>query len=283
MNERGKLVRTNEIVPWTERIATRNSGGEENAPWWVNDKYKLHQFCKDHGFPMPEVYAFWKTPKELDLGNAPRKFVLKPTVMFSAWGVMLLEKRDDGTFYDQLKGRVLTLQQIEAEQQRAYDLCKYKDSYRLMMEEKIEGRDPEQAVPLDYKVSVFYDEPGQVHQINRNPEILEFAFFDGSFDRLDLQDKIVSDWTTKHQGQHDRPEDYEEMLRIACSLTKALGTPFMRVDMFAGPRGPVVGELTPSPGDAFYGNNFKYTAEYDAELGRAWSEAERRITADNAE
>ena len=281
LNDESRITDTQEIVSWTSRVASRNSGKEANAPWWVNDKYKLHQFCKDLGFPMPEVYAFWKTPSELNLDNAPKKFVLKPTVMFSAWGVMLLERRDDGKFYEELKGRVLDFKQIMDEQQRAYDLCKYKGSYRLMMEEKIEGRNPDQPVPLDYKISVFYDEPGQVHQINRNPEVLEFAFFDGSFDPLDLNGKIVSDWTTKHQGQHDRPEDFEEMLRIATDLTKALGTAFMRVDMFAGPNGPVVGELTPSPGDAFYGNNFEYTNEYDMELGKAWFEAEKRMAVDN--
>lgn len=266
--------------PWTKRIADRNSGNENEIPWWVNDKYRLHTFCKENGFPMPDVYKFWKTPAELNLDEAPNKFVLKPTVMFSAWGVMLLEKRDDGTFFDELKGRILTFEQIKAEQEAAYDRCKYKGSYRLMMEEKIESRNVGQPVPLDYKISVFYDAPGQVHQINRNPQVLEYAFFDGDFKPLELDRTIISDWSTKNKGIHDRPEDYDKMLRIASDLTKALRTPFMRVDMFAGPNGPVIGELTPSPGDAFYGNNFKYTEEYDLELGQAWLDAEKRIAAD---
>lgn len=269
------------LTPWTSKIAARNSGNEENIPWWVNDKYKLHQFCKEHGFPMPEVYSFWKTPSEMSLENAPQKFVLKPTVMFSMWGVMLLSRLDDGNFYDDLTGRTLTFEQVRAEQQAAYDRCQYKGAYRLMMEEKVEGRNPGQAVPLDYKVSVFYDEPRLVQQINRNHKILEFAFFDGKFDPLDLERTFISDWSTTKKGQHDRPDDYEEMLLIASNLTKALKTPFMRVDMFAGPRGPIIGELTASPGDAFYGNNYRYTDDFDSELGSAWLEAEKRIVADN--
>lgn len=267
--------------PWTKRIADRNSGNESGTPWWVNDKYLLHNFCKEHGFPMPLVYNFWKTPSEMNFDQAPKKFVLKPTVMFSMWGVMLLERLDDGTFHDELKDRVLTFEQIQAEQQLVYERCKYKGSYRLMIEEKIESHVPGQPVPFDYKVSVFYDEPGQVHQINRNPQVVEYAFFDGEFEPLELDGTIISDWSTTHQGQHDRPEDYKEMLQIACDVTKALRTPFMRVDMFAGPNGPVIGELTPSPGDAFYGNNFKYTDEYDTRLGQAWLEAEKRLAADN--
>lgn len=270
------------MEPWTKKIADRNSGNEAQIPWWVNDKYKLHMFCKEHGFPMPEVYEFWKTPSEMDFDQAPNKFVLKPTVMFSMWGVMLLEKLDDGTFYDELKGRNLTFDQIQAEQQAVYDRCKYKGSYRLMMEEKIDSGIPDQPIPFDYKIAVFYDQPGQVLQINRNPAVPENAFFDGNFEPLDLDRTIISDWSKKKQGQHDRPECYEEMLKIACEVTKALGTPFMRVDMFAGPNGPVIGELTASPGDAFYGNNYKFTDQYDAELGRAWAEAEKRMEAEES-
>ncbi|MGP5164291.1 ATP-grasp fold amidoligase family protein [Arthrobacter rhombi] len=267
-------------TPWTKRIAARNAGEEKNIPWWVNDKYKLHKFCKEHGFPMPEVFAFWKTPDEMNFDQAPMKFVLKPTVMFSAWGVMLLEKRDDGTFYDELKGRALTFEQIMAEQKSVYDRCKYKGAYRLMIEEKIEGPNSEQPIPLDYKIAVFYDVPGQVLQINRNPKKVENAFYDGAFEPLDLDRKIISDWSTKPKGEHDRPEAYEEMLQIASSVTMALGTPFMRVDMFVSPHGPVIGELTPSPGDAFYGNNYKFTDDYDADLGEAWLAAEERLAAD---
>ncbi|MGW9402565.1 ATP-grasp fold amidoligase family protein [Arthrobacter sp. NPDC055585] len=270
-------------TPWTTRIAHRNAGKETNIPWWVHDKFKLHNFCKEHGFPTPDVYNFWKTPGEITFDGAPKKFVLKPTVMFSMWGVMLLEKLDDGTFHDELKDRVLTFENIQAEQQKVYERCKYKGAYRLMMEEKIESRNPGQPVPLDYKIAVFYDEPGQVQQINRNPAIPENAFFDGSFEPLDLTHTIISDWSTTKRGEHDRPDDYEEMLQIAADVTKKLGTPFMRVDMFAGPSGPVVGELTASPGDAFYGNNYKLADAYDLELGRMWLEAEQRIADHNAQ
>ncbi len=270
----------NGFMTWNERMQLRNAHKETTANWWVNDKYELNKFCKKHGFPMPHVYKFWNTPSDLNLDDAPKKFVLKPTVMFSAWGVMLLEKRDDGTYFEELKGRVMTFKQILEEQNYAYDLCKYKGSYRLMMEEKIESGNSDQPVPLDYKVSVFYDKPGQVHQINRNTKPMEFAFFDGNFDPLVLDGRIDSAWDTKAQGKHERPDHFEEMLRIATEVTKTLGTPYMRVDMFAGPNGPVIGELTPSPGDAYYGNNFKYTDAYEEELGQEWVDALKRQEAD---
>lgn len=270
----------NGFMTWNQRMKLRNAHKEDTANWWVNDKFKLHNFCKENGFPMPKVYKFWKHPSEMNFDDAPKKFVLKPTVMFSAWGVMLLEKRDDGTYFEELKGRVMTIEKILEEQLYAYDLCKYKGSYQLMMEEKIESGNPDQPVPLDYKVNVFYDKPAQVHQINRNTKVMEFAFFDGDFNPLELDGRIDSKWDTKAQGKHERPEQYEEMLRIATEVTKALGTPYMRVDMFSGPNGPVIGELTPSPGDAYYGNNFKYTDAYEIELGQLWDYALERVEAD---
>src|SRR5690606_24325533 len=97
---------------------------------------------------------------------------------------------------------------------------------------------------------------------------------------LDLEGTIVSDWSKKKMGQHVRPHDYEKMLQLAIDVTKAIGTPYMRVDMFVGPNGPVIGELTASPGDAFYGNNYKFSEAYDLELGKAWSEAELRLASD---
>lgn len=267
------------VLPWTKRIGERNANKESNIPWWVNDKFRLHNFCQEHGFPMPKVYAFWKTPDEMDFSSAPKKFVIKPSVMFSMWGVMLLEKLEDGTYYDELKGRILTFDQILSEQTSVYERCKYKGAYRLMMEEKIEGVTSDKPIPFDYKVSVFYDKPGQVLQIDRNPSDPENAFFDGAFEPLDLELSIISDWTKKKQGVHVRPETYEKMLEIASAVTKAIGTPYMRVDMFVGPSGPVIGELTASPGDAFYGNNYKFTESYDLELGQAWADAEKRLAA----
>ncbi|KGN35695.1 ATP-grasp fold amidoligase family protein [Knoellia subterranea] len=266
-------------VAWTQRIAMRNAGREQDVPWWVNDKYKLHMFCAEHGYPVPRPFAFWRTPDEMDLGVGPDRFVLKPTVMSSSWGVMLLERLGDGTYFEQLSRRTLTQAQILAEQVRVHDRCKYKSSYRLMVEEWIEGPGPDKRIPLDYKVSVFYDEPRHVLQIDRNPQSIELAFFDGGFNVLTLPGSVELD-PSRSLGQPVRPSEAEEMLQVATRLTTQLRTPFMRVDMFVGPRGPVIGELTASPGGAFYGNSHKYSDAYDEELGQAWAAAEERIHRD---
>lgn len=268
-------------MKWTERIGQRNGGKEPDAPWWVNDKFKLHQWATDNGLPMPKMLRSWKTPDEIDLSGLPTRFVLKPSVMFSTWGVMLLERMPNGKYWESLKSRELTLEQIKAEQELAYGHCKYKGSYRVIVEERVESPYEGEAIPLDYKVYSFYGQPYLIHQINRNVTPVRFAFFDGAFDPLDLDYAIVSDWKSRPKDQPVRPDEWEELLRIAGEVTRVLRTPYMSVDMFVGQNGPVIGELTPSPGDAFYRNNFHFSDAFDQQLGDEWTAAEERIRRDS--
>lgn len=266
---------------WTERIGDRNSGNGpgENAAWWVNDKVKLHEFCNANNIPMPALKGNWSLPDELSPEDLKEPLVLKPSVMFSAWGVMMLEPISSGKWFEALRRRTLTFDQIVSEQRAAYERCEYKGSYRLIAEERIEDENPQFTVPLDYKVSVFYDRAEQVHQIDRNRDKVEYTFMDREFNLLP-EGSIISEWRTTTAGEPHVPETGGLMLEIAEQLTKTLKTPFMRVDMFNGKNGPVVGELTPSPGDAYYGNNFKYSNDYDLLLGECWEEALTRMSQD---
>lgn len=165
------------MTRWTDFIKARNSGEEPGAPWWVNDKVKLHKWAKSNEFPMPKILRSWATPEELELTDLPKRFVLKPSVMFSTWGVMLLEQLPDGNYWESLRERRLTTEQILSEQQRAYERCKYKGAYRLIVEERVDSPDKEQAIPLDYKVYSFYGQTYLVHQINRNHSPIRMNFF----------------------------------------------------------------------------------------------------------
>lgn len=266
-------------TPWTKRVSERIAGKEPATPWWVNDKYKLHKFCSDNGLPMPKLYQSWKTPDLIDLTEAPGEFVLKPSGMHSEWGVMVLRRLDDGRFYDSLQNRILTEDVILREQEKVYDKSKYKGSYRVLVEEKIVSSGQGADIPFDYKVYCFYDKPLMVQQFDRNDHRTQAAFFDGDFFPLDLSGRIESNWDHYQLGTPVVPEGAREMLKIAAEVTTKLNTPFMRVDMFASDRGPVIGELTPAPGGAYYGKTYTFTEKYDAELGEEWSAAEARIAA----
>lgn len=259
---------------WTGMQRKRLEGKEADVPWWVNDKLRLHRFCEEAGLPMPDLHAVWNHPEGVDFSVCPDRFVLKPSVMHSAWGVMVLERaEEDGCFRETLTGRLLSEENIRREQIAVYDRCKYKGSYRIFAEERVDDA-ASRGVPLDYKVFCYFDRAMMIQQIDRNVSPKQSAWFDEHFEPLPVDGHIESDWEHIHQGPHVRPVEWRRMLDIAVAATRNLNTPFMRVDMYDSQKGPVIGELTPAPGGPYYGDWYRFTHAYDAELGEAWLRAE---------
>ncbi|CAM3240279.1 ATP-grasp fold amidoligase family protein [Corynebacterium gottingense] len=265
------------MTTWVKKVEERLNHTEKNVPWWVNDKAKLHTFCQENEIPMPRLYKYWDTPEELvSLDELPSKFVLKPTVMHSNWGVQLLERRENGRYWDSLNRREYGLEGIKLVQEEAYSKCNYKGQYKLMAEEFVESPDPKKPVPLDYKVYCFYDQPLLIQQVDRNSGRDRHVFFDGDFNELPRKGYVESDWKHIDYGEPVIPADPDALLDAAVKTTVKLGTPFMRVDMFHGKQGTVLGELTPAPGPLYYKKIMWLSESFDLELGSAWVRAEAR-------
>ncbi|MBL5978356.1 hypothetical protein JAO85_13785 [Comamonas sp. NyZ500] len=266
-------------MKWTEYTKLRVDGQEKNVPWWTNDKIKLHNFCKEHGLPTPDISAIWKHPSEIDLSNAPKEFVLKPSVLHSAKGVMVLKRTDDGKFHEAFSDKALTQDDIIRIQTKAYDECKFKSAYKIFIEEKVKGDDHVGDIPLDYKIYTFYGVPMMVWQFNRNQKPKRAAWFDGNFRPLRMRECIRSEWKLLHHGVHVLPRDWENMLAIASKASILVDSPFISVDMFSSTRGALIGEFTPAPGGPFYGDMYKFTEEFDTTMGKAWEDALERMKA----
>jgi len=261
-------------------MADRIKHVEKGVPWWVNNKSTLNQFCSDKGIPAPVVFKQWDAPGKADFSGIPERFVLKPNLMSSSAGVMILHNIGNDQYYDSMSNQALSKQEIVEKQSELFEKSKYKKSYRLMAEELVmDARDPNR-IPIDYKVYCFYDKPVLVQQIDRNIKRTGTAFFDGQFQQLDLDGKIESNWKHYQLIEPIRPSTADEMLRVAAELTKAIKTPFMRVDLYNSTRGALVGELTPAPGGPYHGTLYKFTEQYDLELGREWAGALGRIRDD---
>lgn len=264
-------------MKWTEYQRLRVTGAEKDVPWWTNDKIRLNVFCQEHNLPTPKMSAVWKHPKEIDLSLADEEFVLKPSVLHSAKGVMVLKRVGDGMFYESFSGKELTQEDIVRVQTAAYDGCKFKSAYRIFIEEKIRGDDDVGEIPLDYKIYTFYGEPMMVFQFNRNASPKRAAWFDGDFRPLRLRECIRSDWQVINHGVHILPRDWQNMLEIASRASILVKSPFISVDMFSSDRGAMIGEFTPAPGAPFYGKMYKFTEEFDSLLGGAWEAASKRM------
>ena len=267
------------MMTWVEKVEQRLNHTEKNVPWWVNDKAKLHNFAEEHGIPMPEVFRYWDEPSQLEtLEDLPSRFVLKPTVMHSNWGVQLLERKEPGKYYDSLNSATYALDGIRKVQENAYSKCNYKGQYKLMAEEFVQSPDEAKPVPFDYKVYCFYDTPMLVQQVDRNGSKDKHFFFDGEFNPLPSEGYVESDWRHVELGEPVIPHDPAALLEAAVRTTVALNTPFMRVDMFHGKNGTVIGELTPAPGPLYYKKIMWLSDSFDEELGQAWELAEQKVT-----
>jgi hypothetical protein len=65
-------------------------------------------------------------------------------------------------------------------------------------------------------------------------------------------------------------------------VTLKLKAAFISVDCYATPTGPVLGELTHTPGAPWYRNMFVFSDQFDQELGHAWKAANERLGAREA-
>lgn len=258
---------------WTERITERLRHAETEVPWWVNDKVRLYNFCIANDLPMPQMYKKWRRPELMNLAVLPDEFVLKPSVMHSSWGVMVLSRMEQNKYFEALSSRVLTEDAIRREQISVFEKCKYKGSYNLFAEMRVSGPNADQPIPLDYKVFVFYDTVALIQQIDRNGKPNRMAWFDGEFRALELSGRVESDWSKVHLGEHRVPDAAKSMLEIAKHATVALKTPFMRVDMFSHDGVGLIGEMTPAPGGPYYKDWYEFTHSFDLELGHHWSDA----------
>lgn len=270
-------------IRWTEYLRRRVKHEEVNIPWWVNNKTTLNEFCLKNGFPVPKIFSIWEDPNDISLHRLPESFVLKPNLMSSSQGVMVLRSLGDDRFYDSLSEKEFSMSEIVEIQNAVAAKSQFKTSYRVFAEELVlDAKDPT-IIPLDYKVYCFYDKPIMVQQIDRNVNPTATFFFDGDFSPLDLDSSIASNWKHYRLGEPRVPNTFEEILQTASELTKAINTPFMRVDFYNSTRGPLVGELTPAPGGPYHGVLYKFTEEYDLKLGQEWESALARIQGDSQE
>lgn len=267
-------------VGWVEYQRRRLAGEEKNIPWFVGDKLRAYEFARSVGVETPQVYATFERPEQFTAAAAPELFVCKPLGMHSTQGVMILRKRPDGTFFDSLRKRTLTADAIVAEQTKLYETNKWKKSYRLVLEERLVGEDGNaDAIPFDYKHYCFGPRIELVTQIDRNSRPPHFSWFRREFEPLDLDLALESDWAMIKPGIPVKPSCHDGLVRAARTVSIALKTPFVSVDLYATNRGPVLGEITLAPGGPYYGKHYRFKPHFDELLGDLWEKAAGDIAA----
>ena len=256
------------------------------VPYWAVDKLGLEKFCIENDIPRPEVYQTWSEPSEIDLNGLPNEFVIKPANLNSSKGVMVLERQENGIFYDHYNGGTASLHDVVVEQTRHLDWIKEHEphrlpKYRVMAQERVVDLGGTGGPVTDYK---FWMIGNSVEYIRANAggdyDTIDICFYDSEFNDVPVHNAMfqLNQKDARPMIHPDVPVEWRKrMLEFASMVADKLGATFCRIDLYLTPNGIRLGEITPTPGSPFNGHYFKFTEDYDRALGDKWTDELKRF------
>lgn len=260
-------------MTWTELCARRWS--KVDRPASRMSKLALNRFLAGHALPHLRIHQVFKGAGSVSLDEAPDLCVLKPAALWSSKGVKVLRRTGTDSWSESLTGQTMTSGQI-ATSCRELEIAEGRE-LTFMIEERAVDEDPQIAIPFDYKIYAFHGEIRFVLQVDRTTRPQRFAFFDGRFEPI-LDDRVqIAPARSKTLMPHRKPGCWQDLLQLARDVSVALRASFVSVDCYATPTGPVVGELTHTPGAPWHGRMFTFSEQFDLEMGSAWRAANDRL------
>lgn len=214
----------------------------------LSKKLNSHPFVCDLGLQIPRIIATTGSLHDLDWLSLPDRFVLKYAHGWSARGVMLLERQGDSYFND-LSLRSYSRDEVVREQERVAATFAPAPA-EWIVEEYVRPTVSVGPIPFDYKFYSFDGRVAMVAQYDRNANPPKIALFDGDFVPLRHGRDYLRDPARLQRGVPLVPLHAAEMLWWAKQLSRQADSPFVSVDMYDSPEGPVFGEFTYSPGAA---------------------------------
>lgn len=262
-------------MKYTEYMKNRIEGKEGALPWLFAHKMDTYEFCQSTKIPTPKLYAKFEHPSQIDLKDLPRTFVLKPAYSSTSRGVMVLSKVSEGLFDDRMSGEKFSLTQIVDLQSKIFDShTKAKRKYTLV--EEFVHEEGSESIPEDYKFLAFQGVVGLIIKINRNNERLSMSYYDSEF--RPLNDGLIQFKNNiAHLERSETPRNWERLLDVARRVSCIVPTPFARIDLFDSSRGPLLGEVTLTPGSFYYPNGHTLADSENIRLGKLWEDAARRL------
>lgn len=228
-------------------------------------KLRNYQFAASHGVTIPRVHAVWDDLGEINLESLPETFVLKSDFGSSSRGAYLLRRVAPGR-YETLDGHTaMTVEDLRAA------LLPHLISTRVrgpFFAEELLVEPDGGTIPTDVKIYTCYGHIAQVILRNvtdlHDPETRTMHYLDA--DGADL-----GEVTSVHHIDYGvrPPSGLADLLDAARHLSRALGTPFCRIDLYSTTRGIVLGELPLTPGGPQV-----YSPEHDVRMGLVWQDAQ---------
>lgn len=263
---------------WHQYLQRRIDGEEPDVPWFLHDKLECARFCQTHSLPVVNILRDFETPAEINLSGLPLEFVLKPTQLHSAQGVMVLSEHPEG-FHEAFLDEVLTEDEIRHRQQEFFNRPelnqKHLSGNRLIVEEKVIDADGYE-IPRDFKVYAFSGRAELILVIDRNTQPHTVQWFDRNLAPIG-DDRITYNPRKVIAGDTDLSEMGPEIVQVGEAASRAVPTPFCRIDLYRSVQGLVIGEITLTPGGLYVGQSYTLSRPYERELAQRWSDAEKAL------
>lgn len=233
------------------------------------DKLRTYDVARAVGVPVPTILGRWDTAEEIDLSGLPEVFVLKANGGAASRAVLPLERLGQDAYRMVSGTEVLDAATVRA---RTGSLQEGGRARPPWFAEAFLG-DPAQGLPHDVKIYTFYGVVGHVlvrsvGQHGRSTST-RFSYYDEHGTLLPGLSPLAA------QEPVPPPPDLEALCEIARTMSMAVSLPFVRVDLYSTPTGPVLGELTLAPG-----GKQLYRREHDRKLGKLWESAATRLEVD---
>ena len=236
----------------------------------INDKYRAYTFADRYGIDHPKLIGAFGSVDHVEWAELPKRFVLKTRWGSSNHGVKALVREGPATFYDLLRSRTWTVEEIVDHHHR---MEAQGTVSKTMFAEELILKPGTNHIADDWKFYCFDGVVGLCMQrdvrATGDQSQWRFKFWDSDWNDMGpikFADRLDPDLAP--------PEDPAALLELAERLSSIIRRPFVRIDLFESERGPVLGEFTPRPGPPEV-----FVPQVDEMLGRLWEEAEQRLFA----
>lgn len=251
---------------WHNLMSARLARREKDVPWFLGEKIAAYKYLDEIGAPHSQILGVYESISEVPFQDLPHSFVIKPTREDSMRGVLVLQRQGENLFYDELRTRTVTQEQVIQEFDSLFEKHQHKNN-RIIVEEYVRDSDGF-IVPRDFKFYAFRGEIAIILEINRNTRPLTVSWYDSQFQPVADGRIAVNEKYANHVPGR-RPAGWREMIEVASIVSRNIPTPFASIDMYSSTRGPLVGEITLTPGGIYYGG-YKLSEALEIKMGAMW-------------
>lgn len=228
----------------------------KDSPNWLYDKLETKEQAKLHNLPVAELKAVLDGPDDLALEHFEHPTVVKPVRGSSSMGVKILVK--SGNYLTDMKsGNTIELEDLRSTLSGALKKLNYSNNTQILLETPV--LTPERKLnPIDYKFLFAGDELVLAMIVEQSAQGI-FCYWTDAQCRPLIPNPTWTNGYYRLVREVSKPEGWNELVELAWRAYKVSRLRFTRVDLYYGSDGPILGEVTPTPGNFYFGNSDKIT------------------------